>query len=474
MRCLSRRPEYLAPASRRRPRSSPGDVLHPRRSLPALEGVDTVYYLVHSMSSSRAVRRGRPRGSAAFGAAAREAGVRKIVYLGGLGRGDLSAHLASRQEVGEILRASGVPTIELRASIVIGSGSASFEMVRALVEKLPVMVTPRWVRVRAQPIAIEDVLAYLLAALDREPTGGELFEIGGADRVTYLDLMHEYARQRGLRRAMIPVPVLTPRLSSLWLGLVTPVYAGVGRKLVDWLRNETVVERRPARSTSSPCARGRRPRRSPARSPTRTARSRRRAGRTRRSRSSRPTAACAAGRGSSTRARSPWRRRRRRRLRADPADRRRDRLVQRRAALAAARAARRARGRAGAAARAARPGRPRGRATRSTSGASRRSSRTACCACSAEMKVPGRAWLQFEVVPDAAGSARSSADGHLRPVRAVRPRLLVRALAVSRLHLRRDAARSPRARAPRTVAPRKPADPVTVSARRRHTPYRRA
>ena len=144
--------------------------------------------------------------------------------------------------MGEILRASGVPTIEFRASIVIGSGSASFEMIRALVEKLPVMVTPRWVRVRAQPIAIEDVLAYLLEALDREPVGGELFEIGGSDRVTYLDLMQEYASQRGLRRTMIPVPVLTPRLSSLWLWLVTPVYAGVGRKLVDSLKNETVVE----------------------------------------------------------------------------------------------------------------------------------------------------------------------------------------------------------------------------------------
>ena len=175
--------------------------------------------------------------------------MRKIVYLGGLGRGKLSAHLASRQEVGRILRASGVPAIELRASIVIGSGSASFEMVRALVEKLPVMVTPRWVRALAQPIAIEDVLAYLLAALDRDPAGGELYEIGGADRVTYLELMQEYASQRGLHRTMIPVPVLTPRLSSLWLWLVTPVYAGVGRKLVDSLRNETVVE-------DSTCARG--------------------------------------------------------------------------------------------------------------------------------------------------------------------------------------------------------------------------
>ena len=180
--------------------------------------------------------------------------MRKVVYLGGLGRGDLSPHLASRQEVGEILRASGVPTIEFRASIVIGSGSASFEMIRALVEKLPVMVTPRWVRVRAQPIAIEDVLAYLLEALDREPLGGELFEIGGSDRVAYSSSCRSTPRQRGLQRTMIPVPVLTPRLSSLWLWLVTPVYAGVGRKLVDSLRNETVVED-VARSTRSGSAR---------------------------------------------------------------------------------------------------------------------------------------------------------------------------------------------------------------------------
>ncbi len=242
MRCLSRRPEYLQSVVGATTEVVQGDVLHPETIEPALVGVDTVYYLVHSMSSSRPFDEADRRAALAFGAAARNAGVRKVIYLGGLGRGRLSPHLASRQEVGEILRASGVPTIELRASIVIGSGSASFEMIRALVEKLPVMVTPRWVRVRAQPIAIEDVLAYLLAALDREVEGGELYEIGGADRVTYLQLMQEYARQRGLRRTMLPVPVLTPRLSSLWLWLVTPVYAGVGRKLVDSLRNETVVE----------------------------------------------------------------------------------------------------------------------------------------------------------------------------------------------------------------------------------------
>lgn len=242
MRCLSRRPDVLRPGVAVTTEVVRGDVQQPETIASALIGVDTVYYLVHSMSSSRPFDSADRAAALAFGEAARLAEVRKLIYLGGLGRGDLSTHLASRQEVGAILRASGVPTIEFRASIVIGSGSASFEMIRALVEKLPVMVTPRWVRVRSQPIAIEDVLAYLLAALDHEPVRGELYEIGGADRVTYLELMQEYASQRGLHRTMIPVPVLTPRLSSRWLWLVTPVYAGVGRKLVDSLRNETIVE----------------------------------------------------------------------------------------------------------------------------------------------------------------------------------------------------------------------------------------
>ena len=241
VRCLSRRPEALRARVAPTTEVVAGDVLRPESVVPALRGVAVAVYLVHSMSSSRPFDDADRTAARSFGEAARAAGVRSIVYLGGLGEGDLSPHLASRQEVGSILRASGVPTIELRASIVIGSGSASFDMLRALVERLPVMLTPRWVRTTAQPIAIEDVLAYLIAAIDREPAGGELYEIGGADRVSYLELMREYARQRGLRRLMIPVPVLSPRLSSLWLWLVTPVYAGVGRKLVDSLRNETVV-----------------------------------------------------------------------------------------------------------------------------------------------------------------------------------------------------------------------------------------
>jgi hypothetical protein len=149
--------------------------------------------------------------------------------------------LKSRQEVGAILRASGVPVVEFRASIVIGSGSLSFEMIRALVERLPIMITPRWVATTAQPIAVGDLIEYLVAALDLPEGPGRVYEIGGADRVSYGDMMREYARQRGLRRLMIPVPVLTPRLSSLWLGLVTPLYARIGRKLIDSMRNVTVV-----------------------------------------------------------------------------------------------------------------------------------------------------------------------------------------------------------------------------------------
>jgi hypothetical protein len=184
-----------------------------------------------------------------FGRAARAAGVRRIIYLGGLGDESvqLSPHLRSRHEVGRVLRESGVPVIEFRASVVIGSGSLSFEMLRALVERLPVMVTPRWVRVTAQPIAIGDLLAYLEAAIDLETDESRIYEIGGPERVSYGDLMPEYARQRKLRRAMIPVPLLTPRLSSLWLGLVTPLYARVGRALIESICHETVVRDERAR-----------------------------------------------------------------------------------------------------------------------------------------------------------------------------------------------------------------------------------
>lgn len=243
LRCLARRPEYLAPRVGPRTAVVRGDVLDPASLRRAMEGVEVAYYLVHSMGSGGDFEEEDRRGAENFAEAARAAGVRRIVYLGGLGREPgLSPHLRSRQEVGRVLRESGVPTVEFRASIIIGSGSLSFEMIRALVEKLPVMVTPRWVRVPAQPLAIEDLIDYLVAARTSRLHGSVVFEVGGADVVSYLDIMREYARQRGLRRLIIKLPVLTPRLSSLWLGLVTPVYARVGRALIDSIRNPTVVE----------------------------------------------------------------------------------------------------------------------------------------------------------------------------------------------------------------------------------------
>ena len=243
VRCLARRPEFLRHVVDERTEVVRADVLDAGSLGPAFDGVHTAYYLVHSMGSSVAFEETDRRAAERFGAAARAAGVRRIIYLGGLGdaQAELSPHLRSRQEVGQVLRASGVPVVELRASIVIGSGSLSFEMIRALVERLPVMIMPRWVSVLAQPIGITDLLQYL--ALARSLAGDEsrVFEIGGAERVSYGDIMREYARQRGVRRLHIPVPVLTPRLSSLWLGLVTPLYARVGRKLIDSIRHPTVV-----------------------------------------------------------------------------------------------------------------------------------------------------------------------------------------------------------------------------------------
>jgi uncharacterized protein YbjT (DUF2867 family) len=190
-----------------------------------------------------------------FAAAAVHAGVNQVIYLGGLGEGsDLSPHLASRRDVGDILRASGVATIEFRASIVIGSGSASFETVRALVESLPVMIAPRWVNTAAQPIAIEDLIDYLLAAL--EFRGSAVFEIGGRDQVTYADIIREYARRRGLRRRLLAIPMMSATVSRFFLGLLTPVYGRVAGSMVESLRNETVVNTPDATQTFCVSPRG--------------------------------------------------------------------------------------------------------------------------------------------------------------------------------------------------------------------------
>jgi uncharacterized protein YbjT (DUF2867 family) len=242
VRCLARRPDVLVPRVGPETEVVQGDVLDAATLAAAMAGVSEAYYLIHSMGDSHFEERDRA-GARNFAAAAAAAGVQRIIYLGGLGsdQENLSPHLRSRNEVGEILRASGVMTIEFRASIVLGSGSLSFEMIRSLVELLPVMVTPSWVRVLAQPIAIDDLLDYLVAALDLSVSESRIYEIGGGDQVSYGDLMREYARQRGIRRLMIPVPVLTPHLSSLWLGLVTPLYARIGKKLIQSIENPTVV-----------------------------------------------------------------------------------------------------------------------------------------------------------------------------------------------------------------------------------------
>lgn len=242
VRCLARRPHQVH-ATKATTEVVAGDCLDERSLDSALDGVHTAYYLVHSLAAGPAFAELDRRAAAKFGRAAARAGVRRIVYLGGLTDHvvSLSPHLKSRAETGDALRQGGVPVIEFRASIVIGAGSLSFEMIRALVERLPVMVCPRWVSTPTQPIAVDDVLAYLAAALDLPDGGDRVFEIGGPDVVSYGGILREYARIRGLRRHFLQVPVLTPRLSGLWLALVTPAQARVGRALVDGLRNATIV-----------------------------------------------------------------------------------------------------------------------------------------------------------------------------------------------------------------------------------------
>jgi uncharacterized protein YbjT (DUF2867 family) len=243
MRCLARHPEFLKSRIGDSTEVVAGDLLRPETLGPAMRGVESAFYLVHSMGGDGSFENNDRLAARNFADAAHAAGVRRIIYLGGLGdnEDELSPHLRSRQEVGEILRASRIPVIEFRASIVIGSGSLSFEMIRALVERLPVMVIPRWALMTAQPIAVTNVIEYLVAALKIPTAESRIFEIGGGDKVSYRHIMREYARQRGLHRFMIPVPVLTPHLSSLWLALVTPIYARIGRKLIDSIRNSTVV-----------------------------------------------------------------------------------------------------------------------------------------------------------------------------------------------------------------------------------------
>ena len=210
----------------------------------ALEGVSVAYYLIHSLGTGASFEQRDRDAAGIFAAAARSAGVQRIVYLGGIVSGPvsgLSPHLRSRREVGDILLGCGVPTAALQAAVIIGSGSASFEMLRYLTERLPVMVTPKWVETRIQPIAVHDVLRYLVGSAALPPDVSRPFDIGGPDILTYAEMMQRYTEAAGLpSRVLVPVPLLTPGLSSLWVGLVTPVPAGLARPLVESLRNEVV------------------------------------------------------------------------------------------------------------------------------------------------------------------------------------------------------------------------------------------
>lgn len=220
-----------------------GDVLQPETLPSALEGVSTAYYLIHSMKGGEDFHQRDLHAARSFGIAAHQAGVQRLIYLGGLGDPDaeLSEHLRSRQQTGDALREAGVPVTEFRAAVIVGSGSLSFEMIRYLTERVPAMICPRWVYTRTQPIAIHNVLDYLLTALETPESSAEIIEIGGAQVVTYGEMMTGYARARGLKRWMIPVPVLTPRLSSYWVHLVTPVPASIAQPLIEGLRNENIV-----------------------------------------------------------------------------------------------------------------------------------------------------------------------------------------------------------------------------------------
>ncbi|MFC1633993.1 SDR family oxidoreductase [Planctomycetota bacterium] len=220
-----------------------GDVLEPSTLDPALSGVDAAYYLVHSITRGSDFAERDILAGQNFGEAAQRAGVERVIYLGGLGdpKAELSEHLRSRQETGDALRRSGVCVTEFRAAIIVGTGSIAFEMIRYLTERVPIMICPRWVRTRVQPIGIDDVIEYLAASVRNESSADQVIEIGGADVLTYGEMMKDYARVRGLRRWLLHVPVLTPRLSSYWIHWVTPVPAAFARPLIEGLRSEVVV-----------------------------------------------------------------------------------------------------------------------------------------------------------------------------------------------------------------------------------------
>jgi len=243
VRCLARNPEKLSSRDWPSAEIVYGDVLDAESLAPALQNIDVLYYLVHSMQGKADFKNLDIRAAQNCGMAARAAGVKRIIYLGALAKESphLSSHLQSRQEVGNILRKAGIELTELRASIIIGSGSASFEIIRDLVKKLPVMITPRWVKSLCEPISIDNVLQYLLACLEEPRTVNQILEIGGGEVLSYGQMMKAVAEVMGKRLLMIPVPVLTPRLSGYWLNIVTTVPMSIAHPLVEGLRNDSVT-----------------------------------------------------------------------------------------------------------------------------------------------------------------------------------------------------------------------------------------
>ena len=249
VRCLVRLSERLSVKQplKQDPEVAYADLLQPDTLPEVMEGMDVAYYLVHSMGGrsmkeTMAFAERDHRAATNFLRAAENAGLKRIIYMGGLGEtGDkLSEHLASRQEVARILRSGRVQTTALRAAVIIGAGGASFELVRYLVERLPVMMCPRWIDTRSQPIAVQNVISYLVGCLHEPATAGLTLDIGGPDIVTYRELMLIYKRVRGLHRFIFRVPFLTPRLSAYWINLITPVPAGIVFPLVEGLKNEVI------------------------------------------------------------------------------------------------------------------------------------------------------------------------------------------------------------------------------------------
>jgi uncharacterized protein YbjT (DUF2867 family) len=244
IRCLVRDPAPLQGYSwRSAVEIVAGDVLQPDTLVPAMQGVSAAYYLVHSMSAGSDFHQLDLIAAHNFGTAAQNAGVERIIFLGGLAEitSNLSEHLRSRLQTGDILRSAGVPVTEFRAGVIVGSGSISFEMIRYLTERVPAMICPRWVYTPTQPIGIWEVLEYLATALVVPESSGRIIEIGGSEVISYGEMMMIYAEVRGLKRWMVPVPVLTPRLSSYWVNLVTPIPAAIARPLIEGLRNESTV-----------------------------------------------------------------------------------------------------------------------------------------------------------------------------------------------------------------------------------------